>query len=177
VVSRDFALRDGSIDDLDAIMGLFDDSVVWLVANGRAAQWGSEPWSTDKSKVGFIRTMLGHGTTIIAELDGAVVGATIFGPERIAYAPQVEEPEIYIHLLITSPSTRGEGIGARLLDSVRTETVRRGISLLRVDCWSGGDRKLVSYYQRQGFSPSLEVEVREGTFVQVFEQRLQILNS
>jgi GNAT superfamily N-acetyltransferase len=173
MTTLDITLREGSIGDLDSIMILFDDAVVWLVENGRSAQWGSEPWSIDEKKVAFVRNMLDHGTTIIAELDGDIVGTTIFGPDRITYAPAVDEPEIYIHLLISSPASRGHGIGAKLLEAVRTETIARGISLLRVDCWAGGDRKLVSYYEQAGFTPSVEVPVRD-TSVQVFEQRLKL---
>ncbi|WP_267903762.1 hypothetical protein [Amycolatopsis acidiphila] len=38
-------------------------------------------------------------------------------------------------------------------------------------CWSGGDGKLVEYYRGQGFTPAVEVPVRD-TMVQVFERRL-----
>ena len=46
-----------------------------------------------------------------------------------------------------------------------------GIGLLRVDCWAGGDRRLVSYYASEGFTPTQEIEVRPGTSVQTFEWR------
>ncbi|MGH3434055.1 MAG: hypothetical protein ACRDQB_14590, partial [Thermocrispum sp.] len=31
---------------------------------------------------------------------------------------------------------------------------QRGIGLLRVDCWAGGDGGLVAYYTGQGFTPT-----------------------
>ena len=42
---------------------------------------------------------------------------------------------------------------------------------MRVDCWAGGDRRLVAYYVSEGFTPVEEIEVRPGTSVQVFEWR------
>jgi len=44
--------------------------------------------------------------------------------------------------------------------------------LLRVDCYSGPDEKLVRFYEGAGFRRSERIEVREGIFVQVFEDRL-----
>ena len=165
-------LREGSVADLPEIMTLFDDAVTWLAANGRSAQWGSEPWSTDEAKVGFVRKLMDSGTTIIAESGGIVVGAAIYGPERMPYVPAVEEPEIYISLLITSQSVRRVGVGTALLEAIRNSTRELGIPLLRVHCWSGGDRKLISYYEGQGFTPTIDVPVKD-TSVQVFEQRLE----
>ena len=58
-----------------------------------------------------------------------------------------------------------------MIQRARNRMVSEGIKLMRVDCWSGGDRKLVSYYTGQGFTPTHEIEVRPGASVQVFEWR------
>jgi GNAT superfamily N-acetyltransferase len=137
---------------------------------GRAAQWGSEPWSDNPQRAERVRDMATKGDLYIAQLDGEPVGALILG-ERLHYAPAVAEPEIYINILLSSPAHRGAGVGSALLEFARDQTRRQRISLLRVDCWSGGDRKLVAYYESQGFLPSAEVTVGDVT-AQVFEQRL-----
>ena len=87
------------------------------------------------------------------------------------YVPPADEPERYLKLLVSSPALRGRKIGHRLIELARELTVSEGISLLRVDCWSGGDRRLVSYYVGEGFNPAAEIEVRPGVSVQVFEWR------
>jgi GNAT superfamily N-acetyltransferase len=87
------------------------------------------------------------------------------------YVPAIDEPERYLKLLIASPRHRGEKIGHRLIARARERTVAEGVHLLRVDCWAGGDRRLVSYYTGEGFTPTQEIEVRPGTSVQVFEWR------
>ncbi|MGI5239588.1 hypothetical protein [Dactylosporangium sp. CA-139066] len=48
--------------------------------------------------------------------------------------------------------------------------VRRGLPLLRVDCYAGDDRALVAWYERQGLTPSETFTA--GTWPgQVLEQR------
>ncbi|HKS44815.1 MAG TPA: hypothetical protein VJT49_06795 [Amycolatopsis sp.] len=59
--------------------------------------------------------------------------------------------------MLTSRAHAGCGIGSALLDFARAEALRREIGLLRIDCWSGGDGKLVEYHRRQGFTPTVRI--------------------
>ncbi len=163
--------RTGSIADAEAVLALFDANVAWLAERGRSAQWGSEPWSESSTKTGFVRDLLASGEVTIAEADGEVVGASVVTDHPMPYVPAIDEPERYLKLLIASPRHRGEKIGHRLIELARERVVAEGIGLLRVDCWSGGDRRLVAYYVGEGFAPAQEIEVRPGTSVQVFEWR------
>jgi catechol 2,3-dioxygenase-like lactoylglutathione lyase family enzyme/GNAT superfamily N-acetyltransferase len=165
--------RTGSVRDVPALMTLFDDAVAWLVSIGRAAQWGSEPWSADRKKVDFIADLVIRGELTFAEVDGEIAGALIVNSVPMPYSPPVDEPEIYIHVLITSPKVRGKGIGSTLLDRARDIARERRVSLMRVDCWAGGDRRLVAYYVGQGFTPAERIDVH-GQPVQVFHQRLAL---
>jgi GNAT superfamily N-acetyltransferase len=163
--------RTGSSEDTDAVIALFDANVAWLVERGRSDQWGSEPFSENPKLVGFARDLLSSGLMTIAEIDGTVVGASVVTDHPMPYVPAIEEPERYLKLLIASPAHRGGKIGHRLIELAREYTISEGIDLLRVDCWAGGDRRLVTYYTSEGFSPTQEIEVRPGTFAQVFEWR------
>lgn len=163
--------RTGSGEDTDAVLALFDANIAWLVEQGCSEQWGSEPWSDDPKKVRFVRELLSSGLVTIAEDNGIVIGASVVTDHPMPYVPALNEAERYLKLLIASPAHRGEKIGHRLIELAREYTIREGINLLRVDCWSGGDRRLISYYVREGFTPTEEIEVREGTSVQVFEWR------
>ncbi len=163
--------RAGSNDDLHPVLALFDANVDWLVERGRAGQWGSEPWSESPKHVGFVSDLLSTGTVTVAEIDGEVVGASVVTDHPMPYVPPVDEEERYLKLLIASPAHRGKQIGHRLIEMARYRTIADGVCLLRVDCWSGGDRRLVAYYVGEGFTPIEEIEVRPGTSVQVFEWR------
>lgn len=163
--------RNGSDKDTAAVVALFDANIAWLVARGRSAQWGSEPFSTDPKKIEFVREILASGAVTIAEIDGEVVGASVVSDHPMPYVPAITTPERYLKLLIASPHHRGAGIGHDLIELARARMVQEGIDLMRVDCWSGGDRRLVAYYESEGFIPTAEIEVRPGTSVQVFEWR------
>ncbi len=56
---------------------------------------------------------------------------------------------------------------SRQVPLVREYTVAEGVCLLRVDCWSGGDRRLVAYYTNEGFTPLEEIERLSGYAVQL----------
>jgi GNAT superfamily N-acetyltransferase len=163
--------RAGSTKDTDAVLALFDANVAWLVERGRSDQWGSESWSGSPAKVEFVRNLLSSGVVTIAEIGGDVVGASVITDHPMPYVPAIDEAERYLKLLIASPAHRGQKIGHRLIELARETTIADGIGLLRVDCWSGGDRRLVAYYESEGFTPVQEIEVRPGTSVQVFEWR------
>lgn len=163
--------RAGSVADTDAVLALFDANVAWLVERGRAAQWGSEPFSDNPKLVGFARDLLASGVVTIAEIGGEVVGASVVADHPMPYVPAADEPERYLKLLIAAPKYRGAGIGRHLIELAREAAVAEGIGLLRVDCWAGGDRRLVAYYAGEGFTPTEEIEVRPGTYVQVFAWR------
>jgi GNAT superfamily N-acetyltransferase len=109
----------------------------------------------------------------IAELDGEAVGALIVNSSPMPYVPPLDEPELYVRLLIASRRRKGQRIGSWLIDFARAEAKRRGIGLLRVDCYASEDEALVRYYEGQGFTRSERIEVRPGVSVQVFEQRIQ----
>ncbi len=87
------------------------------------------------------------------------------------YAPPVQERELYVHFLVASRDYAGRGIGRQLLDFAREQARQRGIQLVRVDCWAGGDGALVRYYMSAGFARTTEFTLGEWQG-QVFEQRL-----
>lgn len=163
-------LRQGGPEDTPELLRMFDEAVVWLTERGSADQWGSRPWSEIPERVEMVRGLAAEGLWI-AEIDGAAAGALIISETALEYAPPVDERELYVRLLLTSRAHTGRGVGGRLLDHARGQARARGISLVRVDCWSGGDGALVRYYERQGFTPTVRVPVRDKE-VQVFEDRV-----
>lgn len=163
-------LRQGSPEDTPELLRMFDEAVVWLTDRGSAEQWGTRPWSEIPERVEMVRGLAAEGLWI-AEIDGAAAGALVISENALEYAPPVDERELYVRLLLTSRAHTGRGVGGRLLDHARAQARARGISLVRVDCWSGGDGALVRYYERQGFSPTVRVPVRDKE-VQMFEDRV-----
>ncbi len=162
-------LRRGGPADAEAVIALFDEAVEWLVARGQTGQWGSEPLSRNERMVARVRGWAAGDGLWMAEEEGRVAGALVVGA-RPEHVHPVDEPELYVELLLSSRALAGRGIGAALVRHAVALARDAGVPLLRVDCWAGAP-PLVAFYERQGF-------VRDGTFEvngwtgQVFLMRL-----
>ncbi|MGH3759234.1 GNAT family N-acetyltransferase [Actinophytocola sp.] len=163
--------RRGDEHDLPVLLDFFDEAVEWMVARGNTGQWGTEPWSAQPDRVERVRGMIDGGELWIAEVDQAPAGALVVSDRRPPYAPPLDEPELYVVLVLVSRRHAGARIGSALLGLARDLARRREVSLLRVDCYAGGTGELVGYYTRHGFTPTETFTV--GTWPgQLFEQRL-----
>ena len=91
------------------------------------------------------------------------------------YIEPLEERELYVRLLITSRAHKGKGIGGELVAHARAEAQRRGIALLRVDCYAGDDQSLIGFYESVGFIRSFPFTYGEWPGM-VLEQRVEILH-
>ncbi|MFC9257723.1 GNAT family N-acetyltransferase [Amycolatopsis thailandensis] len=165
----DFIIRKGGSGDFQTLLDMFDEVVAWLAGRGSAGQWGTEPWSTIPKRVERVRGMVDGPGLYIAEIGGEAAGAIILG-DRFPHVSPVDEPEIYLGLLLTSRRFTGHRVGSRLIEFALAEARERGIGLVRVDCWAGGDGDLQRYYESQGFKPTERFDVK-GWIGQVFEQR------
>jgi GNAT superfamily N-acetyltransferase len=158
-------IRSGTPEDVDAVLKLLDGAVEWLVSLGRTGQWGTEPFSAKPGQAEQISGQAERGELRIAELDGEVAGALAVSEKRAAYVSPAGEPELYVNKLVTERRFKGRGVGAALLAEARAEARRRGLPLLRVDCYGGDDRKLVAFYRSQGFTEvgPFTVRMRDGS--------------
>lgn len=159
--SEKITIRAGGADDVPLILGMFDSGVAWLVAQGRTEQWGSAPWSANPRAVALVERYVAEGAPFIAEYDGVPAATLTLTDGPAPYVRPADEPERYIHILASDRRFKGLGVGAALLAHAVAQTRRAGVSLLRVDCYAGGDRKLVAYYERNGFTPAESFTVGE----------------
>jgi GNAT superfamily N-acetyltransferase len=151
----ELTIRRGSAADEGALLALFDEAVAWMVARGQAGQWGDRPFSERPETRARVREFAESEGLWMAERDGEPVGAVIVGAHPPHVEP-IERSELYVELLISSRRHAGNAIGARLVRFADDLAVRRGVEVLRVDCWAGAPT-LVAWYEAQGFT-------RAGTF-------------
>jgi GNAT superfamily N-acetyltransferase len=104
---------------------------------------------------------------------GPIIGALAVG-EKMPYVPAISEPELYVRLLVSDRQWAGQKIGKRLLEHARDLANGAGASLLRVDCYAGGDGRLVQYYESQGFKRSERLDLEGDWPCQVLAQRLRV---
>ncbi|MFF4689534.1 GNAT family N-acetyltransferase [Streptomyces sp. NPDC001307] len=150
-------VREGGPDDIPAILGMLDSSVEWLVSQGRTGQWGTKPLSENPRVAESVAGFMEQGTAYLAEIDGvpaATLTLTDAPGAYLSHLPSPGEPERYIHWLASDRRFKGQGAGAALLAHAAEVTRRAGVRLLRVDCYAGGDRGLVAYYEANGFTPT-----------------------
>lgn len=164
-------LRPGRIEDEQSFLELFDEAVLWLAERGLGGQWGSQPWSEQPEKKERVASLARSPGTTVAQFGIDVVGVLEVNERSPSYAPVTDEPGLYVDLLLASRRFIGQGIGAALLDRARADCLHRGLSLLRVDCWAGGDQQLVRYYESAGFTAT-ELFDRDGWPGQLLVQRL-----
>jgi ribosomal protein S18 acetylase RimI-like enzyme len=192
----DIAIVRGTVDDVPAVLHLLDTAVKWLVSRNRTGQWGEAPFSENPQRAEqlqeFATSGLGlwlaikvtDGTpvdqdqpsnirpqTMNGEASGSIVGALAVG-EKMPYVAAISEPELYVRLLVTDRKSAGSGIGKRLLEHARNLAYGAGVSLLRVDCYAGGDGRLVQYYESQGFKRFETLTLKGDWPCQVLSQRL-----
>jgi len=157
-------IRTGGPESAADILALLDTAVAWLTAQGRTGQWGDRSWTSRPAAVarieGYARDFL---VRLAVDEDGRTVGACVLAEEAPAYATPAGERELYIRNLVTDRTRTGSGIGAALVADALAETRRRGLRLLRVDCYAGDDRRLVDQYVRLGFTPTEPFHVDRPT--------------
>jgi GNAT superfamily N-acetyltransferase len=154
-------VRPATAADLDSVFVLLDAAVAWLAANGREDQWGTRPWSQNPAAVERVRGRIAAGRLHVAETEDGheLLGVIAYEPETPAPIAKLlgisdpAEPQIYITNFVGSRSPRGRGVGGLLLDHARAAARARGIRLLRLDCYAGGDGALARYYERAGYRP------------------------
>ena len=162
-------VRRGGPGDADAVIALFDEAVAWMVARGQTGQWGSEPMSRNERMVARVHAWAAGDGLWMMDDEGAAAGALVVG-ERPEHVQPVDEPELYVELLLSSRARAGERIGALLVEHAVALAREAGVGLLRVDCWAGAP-KLVGFYEAQGFVKDGTFDVR-GWVGQVFSMRL-----
>ncbi|MEV6206550.1 GNAT family N-acetyltransferase [Kitasatospora sp. NPDC051914] len=157
-------IRTGGPEDAADTLALLDAAVAWLAARGRTGQWGDRPWTSRPAAVERVHRYAGdHLLRAAEDADGRTVGVCVLAEEAPEYATAAGERELYVRLLVTDRGRAGSGIGAALVADAVEEARRRGIGLLRVDCYAGDDGKLVAQYERLGFTPTDAFEaVRPG---------------
>lgn len=170
-------IRTGGPDSAQDLLALLDGAVAWLAARGRTGQWGTVPWSQRPESVARAERSCREQFVRIAEPDGggAPLGICVMSRQAPAYAGTADRPELYVHWLVTDRAHRGSGVGAALVADARREARERGLGLLRVDCYAGGDGRLVEQYERLGFTrtTAFTVDRPDGPWPgQVLEQRV-----
>ena len=142
-------IRRGGPGDAEAVIALFDEAVAWMVARGQTGQWGSEPMSRNEKMVARVHEWAAGDGLWMMDDDGVAVGALVVG-SRPSHVHPVEEPELYVELLLSSRARAGQRIGALLVEHAVEQAVSACVPLLRGTAgrvpraWSSSTRRRAS---------------------------------
>lgn len=170
-------LRPGTDADIPVMLRLMDERTEWLVSQGLSGQWGTERQSDQPRRIEGATKMARSGGTWIAienspsDSTEQVLGVLSVG-DAASYVAPATEPELYITYLITDPKRGGgRGLGGMLVQKAKALAREKGVQTLRLDCYAGGDGKLVRWYESQGFQKQEAFE-EKGWPGQVLSMRL-----
>ncbi|MCK2215490.1 GNAT family N-acetyltransferase [Actinomadura sp. ATCC 31491] len=103
----------------------------------------------------------GTGTAPGGHTTGGVPAGCIVLGDAHDYVTPATEPELYVQALVTGRRHAGHDVGRTLLAFAADQARERGLHLLRVDCYAGGDGRLVAYYESCGFTRQAPFTVGE----------------
>ena len=144
-------IRAATVEDLPAVLQLYDEAVAWLNARGIAEQWGTTPVSERPHLVAEVRESLDFGA--VAEWDGLVgfiaVDTAVPG-EVVGLLGERAGSAAWVHSLVARRTPEAQGVGAALLRWAEAYALGQGRTCLGLGCWAGNPR-LVAYYEGVGF--------------------------
>ncbi|RAG84432.1 GNAT family N-acetyltransferase [Streptacidiphilus pinicola] len=151
-------------DDVPRVLAVMDGIMEWLVSLGRTAQWGTQPWSESEALVDRVQGRVDRGELRVAATgDDEIAGVLSVSQQPGHYIQAAEEPELFINLLATNRRFKGRDVGGLLIAEAKAEAARRGLGLLRVDCFAGDDGRLKDWYASQGFTEVEPFTVRRDS--------------
>lgn len=162
-------IRQAEASDLDHIVQWRTDAARWL------ASLGSDQWSdaglSDEAFIARVRDSISNGETWMAEQDGQPVGTIAvdqWTDEGLWSAVERAE-SMFIHRMIISRGSSGQGIGKLLLDHADKVAANHGKRWIRLDAWTT-NKGLHAYYESAGFRHLRTVSDHSSSSAALFER-------
>lgn len=121
-------------------------------ANAWQKALGSEGWNSPFDD-GWMLPRIERGELFLALADGQPVAAfRLLYEDRPFWGEREVGDSIYLHTFAVRRDRAGQGIGSAVIDRVADMARQRGLAKLRLDCFLA-NTNLISFYQRNGFTP------------------------
>ncbi|MFG2394556.1 GNAT family N-acetyltransferase [Streptomyces lavendulae] len=161
----DMTVGAGGSDEVVDFLGMLHDYSSWLVLARHPSLYETLEWEDPPL---IVKQVLGHtraGQTRICRDLLRVTGGSVLTDAAPEFVPPVDDPELYLHILVTRMRHRQLSMAALVADA-QAEAARCGARLLRTHCWAGEDGRLVREYEELGFTATLEFEAlrSDGSF-------------
>ncbi|GAW23420.1 hypothetical protein ANO14919_129790 [Xylariales sp. No.14919] len=160
--------------DHELFVDLQQSQIAWLSTVGSGEQWGTRPvreanpgalqktrsWVERSERNANAQWSSDWCRAFIAEAsNGVPVAGIVLDSKAPAYVSSVlpeqdaSDPFVYLAYLISNRHAGEErkGAAAALIAFAKDQVRGVGLNRICLDCWRGNDRKLVRYYESQGF--------------------------
>jgi ribosomal protein S18 acetylase RimI-like enzyme len=135
------------MDDLDDIKSVMQEASDFKLSRGDDL-WGDEPFTDEE-----VGRMIVSGNMFVYRANGAITASVILlgNDERMWGDEQGSDgTALYVHKLVTSNASRGQGLGNTVLSLAEDLARDTGKTRLRLDC-PYDNEDLYSYYVDLGF--------------------------
>ena len=148
-----FSIRVGERDDLTHLVEMWRALVQNASETDARYQLNahSDEWFRDMMRDQLLRRTLPFPGVLVAELDGQVVAFLTMRPKQ-AHPALSSEPTAQIGDLYVSPSHRGSGVGAELVEHAKGQAIRAGYKHAELHTLYT-DERAMRFWQAQGFRP------------------------
>ncbi|EME83859.1 uncharacterized protein MYCFIDRAFT_195071 [Pseudocercospora fijiensis CIRAD86] len=167
--------------DDELLVDFMDSQIAWLSEIGSAEQWGTESVRESRPDVGkraqewierserenqwgleWCRAFVAGAETALGNAESThsiPVSALVLegkSPEYVrSILPEQDEKDPFVYLAYLMSNRKagvlGKGAGSALIAFAKDRVREAGVLRICLDCFAGNDRKLVKYYESQGF--------------------------
>lgn len=158
----EYLFRKATILDTDDIMRIIDFARQQMLSEGKH-QW-DENYPARIHIENDIRDGIGY--VIVADGKTAAYGAIVFTGEP-AYTTikgnwLSDQPYVVLHRIAVAKEARGKGLGARFMQEVEQQALKKGIHSFKVDTNYDNER-MQHTFKKQGFTYCGEVSYPKGS--------------
>ncbi|GAA2208347.1 GNAT family N-acetyltransferase [Nonomuraea monospora] len=150
--NQHITVRPATTHDIPALLTLMDSVLTWLVARGRAEQWGTVPFSRIPGFPDLFTGWTAQGAVTTAERGDTCVGLLALAPAPPPRIPRglIPDDAAFIHTVMSVRGPSGRGVGRALLEEAAHRAEASGAPALGLDHWAGS-AELDRVYDQHGF--------------------------
>ncbi|WP_019155579.1 GNAT family N-acetyltransferase [Robertmurraya massiliosenegalensis] len=147
-------LRQGKIEDIDALMMIVKDTVTIM------AEEQNDQWNDTYPNVEIFTEDVDNVALYVMEKSNNLIGSiTVDQNEPLEYKGipwENEGPAYTFHRLVVDPNERGSGIASQLIQHAEKIAIKNGVPYLRIDTYSL-NRKAQRLFMKLGYKKAGEM--------------------
>ncbi|MCU0445511.1 MAG: GNAT family N-acetyltransferase [Microscillaceae bacterium] len=135
-------------EQLPLILDLLKQASIWLQSQ-ELKQWAF--WQNPPAdKIAWLQQGLDAQEFYLVKAENDIAGMYRLMTEDELYWGKQTQAAAYVHSLVVKKEFAGQKLGAKILQAIENQLIKRSIPRLRLDCVAE-NLALCAYYEKQGF--------------------------